>query len=228
MLTKTVRPLLVLLAAIALLAFADDVRPQVVVDRTVATVSDGVRTELITYSNLLWQMALQRGVPLEPPRQEDLRRALERQIEQRIFALEAQRVPRVAPTDKEISDEITEVLAFFPSTAEFERRLRAVGFDSVKDDNFEEIIVQRIAIEKYVDFRFRAFVVITAEEEEKFYNETWVPQFKQLNPNADVPPLERVRADVIAKATEARVASEMEAFIQQARQRVTVTILHEP
>ena len=34
---------------------------QTVVDKTVATVSDGVRTELITYSDLLWQLALQTG-----------------------------------------------------------------------------------------------------------------------------------------------------------------------
>jgi len=219
------RLLLILLAAVV--ASASEARPQVVVDRTVATVSDGVRTELITYSDLLWQLALQPGVPLEPPRQEDLRRALQLQIDQRIFALEAQRLPRAAPTEKEISDKIAELLTFFPSTAEFERRLRTVGFDSVRDDNFEGIIAQRIAIEKYLDFRFRSFVVVTADDETTYYRETWVPEFKRRNPNAIVPELGRVRTDVVAQVTEARVARNIEQFLEEAKRRVTIATQYE-
>jgi hypothetical protein len=41
----------------------------------VAVVND---TGLITYSDLLWQLALQPSVPLDRPRQDDLRGALER------------------------------------------------------------------------------------------------------------------------------------------------------
>ena len=99
------------LLALGLFALAGDARPQVVVDRTVATVSDGVRTELITRSDLLWQLALQPGVPIDPPRQEDLRRALQLQVDQRIFALEAQRLPRPAATEKDVADEIANVIA---------------------------------------------------------------------------------------------------------------------
>ena len=225
---RSVGPLSLLLATIAVFTITGTTRSQVVVDRTVATVSDGVRTELITYSDLLWQMALQPGVPLEPPRGEDLREALDVQIEQRIFALEAERLPRAAPTEKEISDEIADLLTNFSSSAEFERRLRAVGFDSVRDDNFEEMIAQRIAIEKYLDFRFRSFVVITADDEEKYYRETWVPNYKQRNPNREVPELDRVRANVAAQLTEDRVRQSMDQFVLQAKQRVTITRLYEP
>ena len=219
------RSLLSILLAAALTAAA--VQGQTVVDRTVATVSDGVRTELITYSDLRWQLALAPGVPLDPPRPEDLKRALQLQIDQRIFALEAQRLPRAAPTEKEVSDKIAEILTFFPSTAEFERRLRSVGFDSVRDDNFEAIISQRIAIEKYLDFRFRSFVVITAEDEAAYYRDTWVPEYRRRNPSAIVPELERVRADVTAQITEERVAGSIEQFLEEARRRVAVTVLYE-
>ena len=129
-----------LVFAFVLLLAVSAASAQVVVDKTVATVSDGSRTELITYSDLVWQLALQPGVPLDPPREEDLRRALQTQIDQRIFALEAQRLPRAAPTEKEIADRIADILKFFPSAAEFERRLKTVGFSSIKDDNFENII----------------------------------------------------------------------------------------
>ena len=49
---------------------------QEIVDKTVATVSDAVRTELITYSDLKWQLALQPGAPLETPSKDDLDQAL--------------------------------------------------------------------------------------------------------------------------------------------------------
>lgn len=201
------------------------VQGQTIVDRTVATVSDTSRTELITYSDLLWQLALQPNTPIDPPSATDLNRALQTQIDQRIFALEAQRLPRAAPTEGEISDRITQILSYFPSSAEFEKRLSSVGFTSIKDDNFESIIGQRVAIEKYIDFRFRSFVVVTADDEANYYRDTWVPQFRRSNPNSIVPPLAQVRTQVNAELVETRVATNMETFLEEAKRRVEVVIL---
>jgi len=198
---------------------------QTVVDKTVATVSDGSRTELITYSDLLWQLALQPNVPLDPPREEDLRQALQTQINQRIFSLEAERLPRTAPTEKEIADKIAEILLVFPSSAEFERRLKLVGFSSVSDDNFENIIAKRVAIEKYLDFRFRSFVVITADDEANYYRDTWAADFRRRNPNTIVPSLDEARQRVNAALIEQRVASSIEVFLEEARRRVQVVTL---
>ena len=46
------------------------------VDKMVATVNAGVRTDLITYSDLLWQLALQPNTSLANPNSDDLNRAL--------------------------------------------------------------------------------------------------------------------------------------------------------
>jgi hypothetical protein len=211
--------------AVFLLFTATAASGQVVVDKTIATVSDGARTELITRSDLLWQLALQPGAPLDPPREEDLRQALQTQINQRIFALEAQRLPRAAPTEKEIADKIADILKFFPSTAEFESRLKTVGFSSVKDDNFENIIGQRVAIEKYLDFRFRSFVVVTAEDEANYYRDTWAADFRRRNPNTIVPSLDEARQRVNADLIEQRVASSIEIFLEEAKRRVQVVML---
>src|ERR1043166_3042969 len=48
-----------------LLTFCSVCAAQQVVDKMVATVNSGVRTELITYSDLLWQLALQPDTPLD-------------------------------------------------------------------------------------------------------------------------------------------------------------------
>ena len=209
------------------LLFSVKTRAQDVVDKTVATVSDGVRTELITYSDLLWQLALQPGVPLTPPTSEDLNRALQLLINQRLFALEAQRLPRAEPSEDEVKAEIERILSRFPSTAEFERRLRLVGFDSVTDDNFQQIIEQRVAIEKYLDFRFRAFVVITPEDEATYYRDVYTPDFRRRNPGLLLPPLDEVRVQINQILTEQRVAREIERFLDDAEQRAEIVVLSE-
>ncbi len=211
-----------------LLLAAFTVSAQEVVDKTVAVVSDGSRSpQLITYSDLLWQMALQPGVPLETPRSEDLNRALQTLINQRIFALEAERLPRAAPSDKEIADKIAETLTFFPTTATFETRLKQVGFDSVKDDAFERLIAQRVAIEKYVDFRFASFVVVTQVEEANYFRDIYTPEFRRRFPQLILPSLDEKRPEIRQTLTRQKIASSIERFLDETKRRVQVEILIE-
>lgn len=200
---------------------------QTVVDKTVATVSDGVRTELITYSDLLWQLALRPRVPLSPPTSEDLNIALQLIINQRLFALEAERLPQADPTQDEIDQKIKDILAIFPSNAEFEQRLRTVGFESVKDENFQELMEQRVAIEKYIDFRFRSFAVITAEDEAKYYREKFVPQFRRRFPGRLMPTLDEKRAEINMILREEKVADDIAKFLDDAKRRAEIVILNE-
>lgn len=201
---------------------------QKVVDRTIAIVDDGVgKPELITYSDLLWQLALQPEIPLNPASSEDLNRALQIIINQRLIALEAERLPKDPPTDAEIEVKIKDVLAGFPSTAEFERRLRLVGFESVKDDNFEKMMAQRVKIENYLDFRFRSFIVITPEDESNYYRDTFVPEFRRRYPGVIVPTLNERRPEINRTLTEERVASDIERFLDEAKRRATIVILSE-
>src|ERR1044071_2107486 len=95
-----------------------------VVDRMVAIVNDA---ELITYSDLLWQLALQPGVPIDTPRREDLRRVLEILIDQRLVSQEADKLPHVPATEKEMDDALGALINRFPSREEFQRRVERVG-----------------------------------------------------------------------------------------------------
>jgi hypothetical protein len=195
------------------------------VDRSVATINDSVRTEIITYSDLLWQLALQPGTQIDPPAKDDLNRALQTLINQRLFALEAERIPRTAPTKDEIRAEVKDLMSHFSSPAEFERRLNKVGFTSVTDDNFEQIIAERLAIRKYLDFRFRSFVVITPADEEKYYRETYVPDFRRRFPGVVVPALDEKRAEIRNTLTEDKVSQQIETFLDESKRRVEIVIL---
>ena len=84
--------------------FSSSARGQKVVDKMVATVNAGVKTDLITYSDLLWQLALQPETPLDNPRSEDLNKALRLLIDQRLILQEAEKLPTIAPTPREVND----------------------------------------------------------------------------------------------------------------------------
>ncbi|MBX3245501.1 MAG: hypothetical protein KF685_13695 [Acidobacteria bacterium] len=220
------KPCLVVIL-MAFTAFSSVLYAQETVDKVVATVNDGVKTELITLSDLKWQLAMQPGVSITPPGSDDLNRALLLLIDQRLFALEAERLPANPPTEKEVADEIAKLLAYFPSSSEFENRLRIVGFSSVRDDNFEKIIERRVAINKYLDFRFRSFIVVTPEDEELYYQDSFVPDFRAKHPGVLVPTLDEKRNEIRDILTEDRVAAAIETFLDDAKRRAEIVILSE-
>lgn len=220
------RQLIPFFVSVLLFAGTGAVRSQVIVDRTVATVDDGIgSTELITYSDLLWTLAMQPGVAIAPPSSEELQRALELVVDQRLLAIEAKRLPGAPPTEAEVAAEIARIVGQFPTGAEFERRLRAVGFESVKDDNFERMMEERVKIEKYLDFRFRSFVVVTAEEESRYYANVFVPDFRRRFPGVIVPTFEASRERLNRELTEQRIAAQIEDFLDEARLRADIVVL---
>jgi hypothetical protein len=216
-----------LILSALLAASATTADAQQVVDKTVATVSSGSRTELITYSDVVWQLALQPGIPIAPPRSEDLNRALQTLIDQRLFAIEAERLPRAAPTEAEITAEIGRLISFFPSAAAFEARLKQAGFDSVQDPAFERLISKRLAIERYIDFRFRSFVIVSADEETRYYRDVFVPDFRRRYPGLLMPTLDEKRGEIRGTIERQKVGAAIQRFLDEAKRRVAVEILSE-
>lgn len=195
---------------------------QQVVDKMVATVNAGVRTELITYSDLVWQLALQPNTQLDNPRSEELNHALRLLIDQRLILQEAEKLPTIVPTPKEISDARAELARHFASEPEFRQRLQRVGLTSEKLD---EIIEQRLKMEKYLDFRFRNFVVISQKEIADYFRDVYVPRFKVRSPGRIVPTLEQTRAEIEKSLMEAKIESDTDAFLDTARERAEIVIL---
>lgn len=196
---------------------------QQVVDKMVATVNAGVKTDLITYSDLLWQLALQPNTPLDNPTSPDLNRALRLIINQRLILQEAEKIPTIVPTPKEISDARDELARNFPSPLEFQQRLQRVGMTSEKLD---EIVEQRLKMEKYLDFRFRNFVVISQKEIADYYRDVYTPRFRTRFPGRIVPTLEQVRDEMEQSLKEAKIESDTDAFLDTARERAEIVMLN--
>lgn len=201
---------------------------QQVVDKMIATVNAGIVPEcrqicLITYSDLLWQLALQPNTPLDNPTSADLNHALSLLIDQRLILQEAEKLPSIAPTSEEIKNARDELVKAFPSPAEFQQRLQRVGLTAEKLD---EILDQRLRIEKYLDFRFRNFVVVTQKEVADYYKDTYVPRLKTRAPGQIVPTLEEARAEIERTLTEAKIESDTDAFLDNARERAEIVMLN--
>jgi hypothetical protein len=212
----------ILFLALAFLSVAVPCRAQDVVDKMVATVNAGVKTDLITYSDLLWQLALQPATVLDNPSSAELNRALRLLIDQRLILQEAEKLPTIVPTQKEISDARDELARNFASVPEFQQRLQRVGMTSEKLD---EIIEQRLKMEKYLDFRFRNFVVINQKELADYYNQVYVPRLKARFPGRIVPSLDQARAEIERTLTEAKIESDTDAFLDTIRERAEIVIL---
>jgi hypothetical protein len=227
---KTTAKALLLVSNCLLLIFLcllpSPARAQQVVDRMVATVDSGGRVDLITYSDLLWQVAMQPDSPLEHPSSAELNRVLNLLINQHLIIQEAEKLPTIAPTDEEVRAAIDNLVRRFPSAADFERRLRSVGFSSKDDEQFRRIIEQRVEIEKYLDFRFRSFVVITPQEVADYYRDVYVPGIRKNTPGRILPNLEEVRAELERTLTEEKIAADTDDFIESARERAEITILN--
>jgi hypothetical protein len=200
---------------------------QEVVDKMVATVNVAGQTEcnrcLITYSDLLWQLALQPDTPLENPSSDQLNRALRLVIDQRLVLQEAEKLPTIAPTTDEVTATRNELAKAFASQAAFQERLFRVGLTSEKLD---EILDQRVRIEKYLDFRFRNFVVITQKEIEEYYETVYVPRLRSRSPGQIVPTLEEARLEIERILMEAKIESDTDAFLDSARDRAEIVILN--
>lgn len=199
---------------------------QETVDKMVATVNAGQLPDcgpicLITYSDILWQLALQPGSPLVSPSSEELNRALRLLIDQRLILQEAQKLPTIDPAPEEIRTARDELAKVFPS-GEFQTRIQRVGLTS---DKLDQIVEQRLKIEKYLDFRFRNFVIITQKEITDYYEEVYVPRFRNRYPGRVVPTTEEAREEIEKTLTEAKIESDTDAFLDAARERAEIVML---
>jgi hypothetical protein len=201
---------------------------QEVVDKMVSTVNAGVVPDcrnicLITYSDLLWQLALQPDTPLANPNSKDLNHALILLVDQRLILQEAEKLPSIEPTAEEIKNSRDELVKMFPSLTEFQQRLQRVGLTAEKLD---EILEQRLKIEKYLDFRFRNFVVVTQKEIADYYRDVYVPRLRSRAPGQIIPTLEQAAAEIEKTLAEAKIESDTDAFLDSARERAEIVMLN--
>jgi len=205
---------------------------QTVTDKMVASVTNGARAtpDLISYSDLAWQLALEPSRPLiDRPSSADLSHALRLMEDQLLILQEARKLP-TADTDKArqefddaVGQKLKELTQAFGSRTKLEERMTRVGLTS---EQLNAILRDRVTVEKYLDFRFRAFVLISPKEITDRYNQEYA---RLRNSGRIVPTLDQVRSRIEQELTEEKIASEIDTFIDNLReQRGTEIVVISP
>jgi hypothetical protein len=196
---------------------------QQIVDQILTLVND----EAITRIDLLWSIAIdpQAPSPVGPVSADLLGRKLDVMIDERLIAQEAARIPATPITQDEIEKKRTALIKSFRNEAEFRQRVGSVGLTPQKID---EMMRERILIDRFVDFRFRSFVVVTEQEIKRYYDEILTPQIRAegLVPPPITGP--KIRDDIIANLKAQKIEAEINKWLASARQRADVVQLAEP
>jgi hypothetical protein len=197
-------------------------RAQIVTDKIVASVTNGSRAtpDIITYSDLIWQLTLEPGRPFtDKPNSPALNEALRRLEDQLLILQEARKLPSadtpeaIAQLDKDVQQMRDELVKAFGSRTVLEERMRRVGLTT---EHLDAILRDRVAVEHYLDFRFRSFVLVSPKEVTDRYNQ----QYAALrNSGRIVPTLDQVRDRIESELREEKIESEIDNFVDTLREQ---------
>ncbi len=199
------------------------VEAQQTIDQILTLVND----ETITRIDLLWSIAMdpQAPSPVGPVGADVLSRKLDVMIDERLIAQEAARIPTTEISRDEIEKKLNELIKSFASEAQFRERTGSVGLTQQK---IEELLRQRILIDRFVEFRFRSFVLVTQQEIKRYYDEILVPKVRaggQVPPPLEEP---KIHDGIFANLKQEKVDAEINRWLASARQRADVVQLAEP
>jgi len=217
---------IILVAAFTLLVSAmlpRATRAEQLIEQILTLVNDDVITRL----DLLWSIAMDPHAPdpAGPIGSDILARKLDVMIDERLISQEASRVPTTDITRDELEKKRAELIKGFPSEAQFRDRAGSVGLTPQK---IEELLRQRILIDRFVDFRFRSFVLITEQEIKRYYDDILVPKVRaagQVPPAMDEP---KIRDLIVDNLKQEKVDAEINRWLASARQRADVVQIAEP
>ena len=209
-------PILVML----LTAHCSLLTAQIVSDKTVASVTNGSQTipDLITYSDLVWQLALEPARPFsEHPSSQALNEALARLEEQLLVLQEARKLPLAPDAQKDLEDAVKqrrdELAQLFGSAAHLQERMKLVGLTS---EQLDQILRDRLAMEKYIDFRFRPFALVSPKEISDRYEKEFGPQ---RGSGKIVPTLEKEHDRIEHDLIEEKIQDQIDKFIDKLREQ---------
>ena len=201
-------------------ALCSSASAQSVPDKMVATVTNGSRAtpDLITYSDLVWQLALEPGRPVpDHPSSADLNHALRLLEDQLLILQEARKLPSadtaegIAARDKEVDVRRNELAQVFGGAQRLQERMARVGLTS---EQLDLILRDRVMVDQYLDFRFRAFTIVTDKEIQDRYDQTYA---RLKNSGRIVPTLEEVRSRIKDELTEQKIEADIDKFVDDLR-----------
>jgi hypothetical protein len=195
---------------------------QTIPDKIVASVTNGSQAtpDVITYSDLVWQLALEPSRPGPArPSAEELKQVLDTLVQQTLVLQEAKKLPLAQTAnaqqefDSLVQQRFRELVQLFGSRPRLEDRMKQVGLSS---EQLDQIIRDRLTMERYIDFRFRAFAVVS----EKEISDRYESEARRLRGSGQiVPSLAQARDKIEHDLTEEKIGEEIDKFIDRLREQ---------
>lgn len=189
-----------------------------IVDQIAAVVDE----EVITFSDLQWLIGF-RGfdVPDDPQQRRDFYLSiLDQVIEQKLIAMEAEQTPIITITAEDVDAQIAAYKKRFASEEEFREKLTEMQMSPYE---FRQLIRRQLAVNEFIEKRFKPFIIILPNDIEEYYREQFLPRLEELN--QPIPALEVVEESIRQILTEQRTNEELERWLRTARRRASVTNL---
>jgi len=144
-----------------------------------------------------------------------LKQALDTLVQQTLVLQEAKKLP-LAQTpeaqkdfEQKVKDRWDDVIRAFGSRAVLEERMKLVGLTT---EHLDQILRDRQTMDSYVDFRFRAFAVVSTKEISERYNKLYGPQ---RGSGRIVKTLDQARDEIEHQLTEEKIQTEIDNFIDR-------------
>jgi hypothetical protein len=200
------------------LGIASEATAQIIPDKIVASVTNGSQStpDVITYSDLVWQLALEPNRPAPArPSSEELKQVLDTLVQQTLVLQEAKKLPLAQTAtaqqefDNQVQQRFRELVQLFGSRPRLEDRMKQVGLTS---EQLDQIIRDRLTMERYIDFRFRAFAVVS----EKEISDRYESEARRLRGSGQiVPGLAQARDKIEHDLTEEKIGEEIDKTIDR-------------
>ena len=123
---------------------------------------------------------------------------------------------RMAATER-----VAELHKKFPGPEDFSRALGELGM--TEDEVIKRLTEQELLL-RMIEQRLRPAASPSEDDVARYYRETFVPEFRKNSPNADVPPLSDVEAQIRQVLTEKRVNELLDRWIEELKPTSRVRI----
>jgi hypothetical protein len=180
------------------------------IDRLLVAVNGTVITEGDLYIARSLKMLMAYGEPTDPvPPEEELNRFIELEL-----IRQEMRNLNVATEDEESVDAMMKELHDrYGGEEGLLGQLEKIG---VQESELVSFLRLEFSIWKFVEFRFQPFAPgVSAKDIEDHYNETYVPQLRELG--LEIPPLEAVSAEIEGILVEEQINADLDQWIQDTR-----------
>ncbi|HEY2931634.1 MAG TPA: SurA N-terminal domain-containing protein [Acidobacteriota bacterium] len=190
-----------------------------IVDRVAAVVNNRV----ITLSDVEWSFInTGKSVPADAAeKKKAFDEALSLLIEQELIAQEVEKEPLFTLREEEVEAELAKITARYGSAEKFQTSLKQSGLTA---EQLRVMIRRQLSVLKFIDVRFRPFIIILPDEVSAYYEKTLIPDLKKQGITAP-PPLEKVYDQIEKLLIEQKVDQELDKWLASARKRARIVIL---